>query len=42
LSFAASRTHFGASQVNPPSRFLGEIPEHLREIAQENPEIILD
>lgn len=29
LSFALSRRHFGGTQMNPPSRFLGEIPEHL-------------
>ncbi|OHA03932.1 MAG: hypothetical protein A3J10_04195 [Candidatus Sungbacteria bacterium RIFCSPLOWO2_02_FULL_54_10] len=29
LSFALSRTRFGNTQMNPPSRFLGEIPEHL-------------
>ncbi|MEK7098964.1 MAG: UvrD-helicase domain-containing protein [Patescibacteria group bacterium] len=29
LSFALSRTRFGTTQMNPPSRFLGEIPEHL-------------
>lgn len=29
LSFALSRTRFGSTQMNPPSRFLGEIPEHL-------------
>ena len=42
LSFALSRTHFGASQINPPSRFLGEIPEHLLEVAEENAAIIMD
>ncbi len=42
LSFALSRTHFGASQINPPSRFLSEIPEHLLEVAEENAEIIVD
>jgi DNA helicase-2/ATP-dependent DNA helicase PcrA len=29
LSFALSRTLFGSTQVNPPSRFLSEIPERL-------------
>ncbi len=29
FSFALSRTRFGSTQMNPPSRFLGEIPEHL-------------
>ena len=29
LSFALRRTQFGSVQVNPPSRFLGEIPESL-------------
>ena len=29
LSFALRRTVFGSIQVNPPSRFLGEIPENL-------------
>ena len=42
LSFALSRTHFGASQINPPSRFLGEIPEHLMEAAEEETEISVD
>lgn len=31
LSFALSRTRFGSTQINPPSRFLGEIPEELIE-----------
>ncbi|MFY9462972.1 MAG: UvrD-helicase domain-containing protein [Candidatus Sungiibacteriota bacterium] len=42
LSFALSRTHFGASQINPPSRFLGEIPEHLLETIAEDAEILMD
>ena len=29
LTFAWQRTHFGSTQVNPPSRFLNEIPKHL-------------
>lgn len=35
LSFAMRRTQFGSTQVNPPSRFLGEIPEHLLEVREE-------
>jgi DNA helicase-2/ATP-dependent DNA helicase PcrA len=35
LSFALSRTLFGSTQVNPPSRFLSEIPERLIEEAGE-------
>lgn len=35
LSFALSRTHFGSTQINPPSRFLSEIPERLIEAAEE-------
>ena len=34
LTHAWSRTLFGQSQYNPPSRFLGEIPEHLLERAR--------
>lgn len=29
LSFALQRTRFGSTEINPPSRFLSEIPEHL-------------
>lgn len=29
LTFAARRIHFGSLQANPPSRFLGEIPQEL-------------
>jgi DNA helicase-2/ATP-dependent DNA helicase PcrA len=32
LSHAWSRTLFGSTQYNPPSRFLKEIPEHLTEL----------
>ena len=35
LSFALRRIHFGSTQVNPPSRFLSEIPEHLIELREE-------
>jgi len=35
LTFALSRVSFGMTQVNPPSRFLGEIPEHLIEVADQ-------
>ena len=42
LSFALSRVHFGATQVNPPSRFLSEIPEHLLEPLEHESEILLD
>lgn len=38
LSFALSRTQFGSTQINPPSRFLAEIPEHLIVVGDE-PEI---
>ncbi|HLD21661.1 MAG TPA: UvrD-helicase domain-containing protein [Patescibacteria group bacterium] len=31
LIFAAKRLRFGNLQVNPPSRFLDDIPEHLRD-----------
>lgn len=31
LTFANRRMQFGSTQVNPPSRFLSEIPEHLLE-----------
>jgi DNA helicase-2/ATP-dependent DNA helicase PcrA len=36
LSHAWSRTIFGATQYNPPSRFLDEIPQHLVESIQGN------
>jgi len=36
LSFALRRTQFGATQINPPSRFLGEIPEHLLDVSDES------
>ena len=42
LTFALSRTSFGMTQVNPPSRFLGEIPEHLLEIGGEQEDIYID
>ncbi len=35
LSRAQSRTLFGATKYNPPSRFLGEIPEHLLDCQEE-------
>ncbi len=38
LTFALSRTSFGMTQVNPPSRFLGEIPAHLLEMSDEQME----
>jgi DNA helicase-2/ATP-dependent DNA helicase PcrA len=34
LSHAWSRTLFGSTQYNPPSRFLKEIPEHLTELVE--------
>jgi len=34
LSNAWSRTLFGSTQYNPPSRFLKEIPEHLTELVE--------
>ena len=34
LSHAWSRTLFGQTQYNPPSRFLAEIPEHLMELKE--------
>ena len=42
LTFALSRTSFGMTQVNPPSRFLGEMPEHLLEISGEQEDIYID
>ncbi len=42
LSYAIARTHFGATQINPPSRFLGEIPEDLIEVSEEIETITLD
>ncbi|QQG44868.1 MAG: UvrD-helicase domain-containing protein [Candidatus Sungiibacteriota bacterium] len=39
LSFALQRTRFGATEVNPPSRFLSEIPEHLLEVNELIPTI---
>ena len=38
LSFALSRASFGMTQVNPPSRFLAEIPSHLMEISDQQME----
>ena len=35
LSHAWSRTLYGATQYNPPSRFLDEIPEHLVEAIEQ-------
>jgi DNA helicase-2/ATP-dependent DNA helicase PcrA len=34
LAYAWSRTLFGQTQYNPPSRFLSEVPEHLLEIRE--------
>jgi DNA helicase-2/ATP-dependent DNA helicase PcrA len=34
LSHAWSRSLFGSTQYNPPSRFLKEIPEHLTELVE--------
>ena len=34
LCHAWSRTLFGQTQYNPPSRFLGELPEHLLELKE--------
>ena len=42
LTFALSRTSFGMTQVNPPSRFLGEIPEHLLEMTGGQEDIYID
>lgn len=42
LSFALSRVHFGSAQVNPPSRFLSEIPGHLLEALENESEILID
>ncbi|MBI2122233.1 MAG: UvrD-helicase domain-containing protein [Candidatus Sungbacteria bacterium] len=36
LIYALERTQFGQTQINPPSRFLSEIPEHLMEIEGED------
>ena len=35
LTYALQRTQFGSIQINPPSRFLSEIPEHLMEVEGE-------
>lgn len=35
LTFAMRRTVFGSTQANPPSRFIGEIPERLLQIDEE-------
>src|SRR5256885_16697949 len=35
LTHAWSRTLFGQTQYNPPSRFLGEVPEVLLELREE-------
>lgn len=40
LTFALSRTSYGCTQVNPPSRFIGELPEHLLEISDQQIEDI--
>lgn len=43
LSFALSRTHFGSTQMNPPSRFIREIPEELLDVREEGlNEMLLD
>ena len=43
LSFALRRTRFGGVEVNPPSRFLSEIPEELIHVAEANlDEITID
>ncbi|MFN8232124.1 MAG: 3'-5' exonuclease, partial [Actinomycetota bacterium] len=34
LAYAWSRTLFGQTQYNPPSRFLSELPEHLLEVRE--------
>ena len=36
LTFALRRTQFGSIQVNPPSRFLNEIPENLIEVIDDS------
>ncbi len=42
LSFAQTRTQFGSVQANMPSRFLGEIPEHLlRVFGEGSPEKVI-
>jgi len=40
LSRAKSRTLFGATKYNPPSRFLEEIPEELLDIKEEKPKMV--
>ena len=35
LSFALRRAHFGSIQVNAPSRFISEIPDHLIEVRED-------
>ena len=42
LTFALSRTSFGMTQVNPCSRFLGEMPEHLLEVSGEQEDVYID
>src|SRR5262249_23477915 len=34
LAYAWSRTLFGQTQYNPPSRFLSELPEHLLDVRE--------
>ena len=43
LSFSVSRTIFGSKQLNMPSRFLSDIPEHLMRLAdyRDRPEEII-
>lgn len=38
LTFALSRASYGSTQVNPPSRFLSEIPSHLLEVSDQQME----
>lgn len=43
LIFALSRTTYGATQINPPSRFLREIPQELLDVADEElEEVFID
>ena len=43
LSFALRRTRFGGVEVNPPSRFLSEIPENLLHVPKSDlDEITID
>lgn len=42
LSFSVVRTIFGGKQMNMPSKFLSDIPEHLYKMEEFNPETIIE